>query len=467
MAQAHSPNKAATVAKPGPESEINTLHRSCGIYTKPEIVRRILDAVGWTQEEDLSRARLLEPAAGNGEFVVEAGRRLVESYRTHGIEISAVSLKEKISAFELHGGAIDEARSRTNRALLELGIKVGTATACVNAWFSNADYLLEAHCQRGFTHAVGNPPYIRWSKIPERLKATYTDRLPQGMIGGDLFLPFLDKTLEQLSPAGRFGFICSDRWRYMAFAEEFRKKWLPAMDVISEHSLPAREAFVSDVDTYPTILIASKRRTRVPNTTKSSIGNGTTLKEQGYSVRVGPALGFSSAFVLEPHEDDVEAELLQPWFDSSEIAEGVISWRGRRVITLYDNEGNLVALEKFPMLATRLGKFARKLRQRYIVRNGAVWYRTIDRVRAQDWSRPKLVVPDIAKTPRLAIDHSGAIPSHGVYAIFAPNDDVDALYDKLRDGGLAQALLGISPKVKGGYLRCYKRFLLNAQIPKD
>ena len=33
------------------------------------------------------------------------------------------------------------------------------------------------------------------------------------------------------------------------------------------------------------------------------------------------------------------------------------------------------------------------------------------------------------------------------------------LADRLADGGLARALKGSTPTVKGGYLRCYKRFL--------
>jgi len=98
------------------------------------------------------------------------------------------------------------------------------------------------------------------------------------------------------------------------------------------------------------------------------------------------------------------------------------------------------------------------------VENGAPWYRPIDRVCAADWSRHKLLVPEIAKTPRVAIDRSGTVPSHGVYAIFAPNDDVDVIYEKIRDGKLAAALDGISPRVNGGYIRCYKRFLLMARF---
>jgi hypothetical protein len=65
----------------------------------------------------------------------------------------------------------------------------------------------------------------------------------------------------------------------------------------------------------------------------------------------------------------------------------------------------------------------------------------------------------MAKTPRIAIDRSGSIPSHGVYAIFAPDDKVERLYEALENGGLAMALEKIAPKVKGGYVRCYRRFL--------
>ena len=75
-----------------------------------------------------------------------------------------------------------------------------------------------------------------------------------------------------------------------------------------------------------------------------------------------------------------------------------------------------------------------------------------------------MLIPELAKIPRLAIDRSGAIPSHGVYAILAPGDEVEALYEKLRDGKLAEALDGIAPRVKGGYVRCYKRFLERVTI---
>ena len=126
---------------------------------------------------------------------------------------------------------------------------------------------------------------------------------------------------------------------------------------------------------------------------------------------------------------------------------------------MFDDSGRLIHPGRFPGLARRLEAFAPALKRRSIVRNGAPWYRTIDRVRALDWSRPKLLVPELAKVPRVAVDRAGSVPSHGVYAIFARDDQVEDIYEKLRDGRLARALDGIAPKVKGGYVRCYRRFL--------
>ena len=460
-------SKVLTAAGDGDQrDEIDALHERCGVYTKPTVIRRILDAVGWKQDTDLSRSRLLEPAAGNGEFIIEAARRLLASCRRRGVRISINTLSNRIKAFELHPGAADEARSRVRAALRESGVHHRTAAACAGAWIVNADFLLTAPACDGFTHVVANPPYMRWSKVPENLRAAYTDHLSSDMTGGDLFLPFLDRALEQLRPDGRCGFLCSDRWRFMAFAEAFRRKWLPLLDVISEEPLPADEAFTSDVNSYPMILIASKRLARTSGPHGHQVSEGKTLEELGYVVKVGPALGHTPAFVLQPDEHDVEPELLQPWIDGSEITEGAVEWRGRRVVVMYDDDGRLIELKRYPMLAARLKRFADILEQRSIIRHGAVWYRTIDRIRGRDWARPKLLVPELARLPRLAIDRSGAIPSHGVYAIFGPDDNIEVLYEMLNDGKLARALAPVSPKVKGGYYRCYKRFLSVIRLPQ-
>ncbi|MGY3487945.1 hypothetical protein ACVW1C_005828 [Bradyrhizobium sp. USDA 4011] len=435
------------------------LHRRCGVYTKPEVVCRILDAVGWKSSARAFDFRLLEPAAGDGAFVSEAARRLIVACRRFGIEPNVQNIGHCILAYELYAPAATSCRRKVTTTLLTLGLHPRTASSLASRWVVKGDFLLSAPPREKFSHVVGNPPYIRWSKIPAKLRSSYDRSLPSEMTGGDLFLPFLDRALDQMRLGGKCGFLCSDRWRFMAFAAQFRTKWLPCLDVIAEESVAAASAFMREVDAYPSILAAKKTTARHPLVVRAAGGAERTLREAGYVVKVGPALGHTQAYVLTPDEQEVEAELLVPWVDGTEIEEGLIRWRGRRVITMYGEDGQLRDLRNLPKLAARLRRFSKPLKKRSIVENGAPWYRTIDRVRAVDWSRPKLLIPELAKVPRVAFDPEGRIPSHGVYAIFAPDDRLTPLYEKLLGGGLAAALEKKAPKVKGGFIRCYKRFL--------
>lgn len=458
-------------ATPGRESSdddqlkqsIEDLHRACGVYTMPAVVSTILDAVGWRGDADLTCARFLEPAAGGGEFVVQAAERLIGSCRSRGIKPTAQLLGPRITAFELHPRAASDARRRVRTSLQANGVSYTTASACADAWIRTADFLLSETPCTDYTHIVGNPPYIRWSKIPPVLRSRYEARLPRHASRGDLFLPFLDRSFERLQPTGKCGFLCSDRWRYTVFAEGFRQRWLPWLDILSNESVNAADVFSRRVSISPSILVASKRPMKRQNRPSTRNLPGKTLASLQCPIKAGPALGHTPAFVLEPDEHDVELELLRPWVAAPEVRDGSIDWRGRRVVMMFDKSGKLRDLQDYPLLARRLRRFRTELINRSFVQKGAPWYRTIDRTRTVDWLRPKLLVPELAKVPRVALDRSGIVPSHGVYAIFPPDDRIEEIYDALRDGGLAQALEGIAPKLKG-YTRCYKRFLSRARL---
>ncbi|MDE2921798.1 MAG: hypothetical protein OXR83_02850 [Acidobacteriota bacterium] len=459
-----APKADAGIAQSEHAESVEELHQKCGVYTLPAVAADILDRVEWLSDADLSGARLLEPAAGNGEFLVHAATRLVSSFRAQGIEPRTRQLRARITAFEIHANAASEARRRVQSALRAIGVHHHTAAACANAWIRTSDFLLEAPPTEAYTHVVGNPPYIRWSKVPDSLKSLYEQRLPAAMARGDLFLPFLDRCLDLLEAGGKCGILCSDRWLYMAFADRFRTKWLPRLAIESNEALAATAAFSQRVEAYPTILIATKRHDTAASSPQMVRRTGETLEELGCTIKVGPALGHTPAFVLEPAETDAEATLLHPWVDSSEVVEGAVEWQGRRVITLFDDDGELIDLKRFPCLSRRLSRFATQLRTRSIVKKGAVWYRTIDKVRPIDWQPPKLLIPGLARVPRVAIDQSGAVPSHGVYAVFPPSGEVEAVYAKLSHGRLAEALVDIAPTLKRGYVRCYKHFLAKIRI---
>ena len=429
----------------------------------PKLVRRVLDNIGWTAKADLAAANLLEPAAGAGAFVVEAAVRLVKSLRHHGIEPKIKHLRERILAFELVADEAAKARQAVVDILVRLGLHQATARAAAAAWIKTADFLLTELEPQRFTHVAGNPPYVRWAKVPCTLRLAYESVLLDTVARGDLLLPFLDRAFSLLAPAGRCGFVCSDRWRYAVYARAFRAKWRDRIDFESKPAEKPTEAFDRNVYVYPDILTASLRSSSKPPR-RPRRKRGQTLTELGCTVRVGPALGLTTAFVVQPDETPVEPQLLRPWVDTDEVGATELAWRGRRVILTGDANGNLLDLESYPRLRAHLEKHQEQLKRRYIVRQGAVWYRTIDRIVPADWSPPKLLVPELAKVPRAVMDSSGAIPSHGIYCIFPPDGEIEAIYDRLRDGRLAKALAPIAPKVKGAYTRCYRKFLMQIRV---
>ncbi|WP_137390930.1 Eco57I restriction-modification methylase domain-containing protein [Rhodoligotrophos defluvii] len=423
----------------------------------------LLDAIGWSAKEDLSGSRFLEPAAGDGAFVVRAAARLLESLEARGNVPEVGEIEDSILAYEILETEAEKARLRIGAYLADRGFSPGDAQYLAARWLRTADFLLEDHDEHTFTHVAGNPPYARWSSIPARLRGQYESALPRRMARGDLFLPFLDLSLGCLRPGGRLGMVCSDRWRFMAFAEEFREYWLQEIDIEIDEPIDAADAYMREVDAYPTFLVL-RRRPAKRETERKPQARELTLGEAGFKVKVGPALGCTPAFVVNADTIKIEAEILAPWLDGTEVKEGAIDYRGRQVIVPYGDDGKLRDLSQYPLAWRHMKQHRAALERRAITRNGAKWYRPIDKVCLADWQKPKLLVPEIAKVPRIAFDASGAIPSHGVYAIFGAPDDLERLYRQLANGGLAAALEGIAPKVKGGYTRCYKRFLEKISI---
>ena len=357
-----------------------------------------------------------------------------------------------------------KARSRVVERLCELRVHHRTAEACGRAWIRNADFLLSDASgpgESGYTHVVGNPPYVRWSKIPAVLKVAYERYLPRELTRGDLFLPFLDRALDALQTDGRCGLLCSDRWRYTMSARNFRQKWLPLLDIVSNDPIDATAAFTRSVYTYPTILIASKRSTprqeRPPTVAKRT---GRTLKELGCTIKVGPALGTDAC---------LRASTRRRW------------GRGG---TPYSVGGQFGDTRR----CCSLGRppYRRNVRRhRTPNRSGPVSQlgatsRSVCACVEETLHRPKWcsLVSDHRPGASLGLvpaeaARAGACQGPQGLPSTAPapslrmastrysfaTTGIEAIYDKLRDGRLARALDGIAPKVKGGYVRCYRRFL--------
>lgn len=74
------------------------------MFTRPEVVQFMLDLAGYTADHDLATRRLLEPSFGEGEFLLAAVGRLLQSYLGHGGVVNEAhhALSPCIAGVELH-----------------------------------------------------------------------------------------------------------------------------------------------------------------------------------------------------------------------------------------------------------------------------------------------------------------------------------------------------------------------------
>lgn len=57
------------------------------VPTSPEVVKYMLDLVGYISCRNLSDVKILEPSCGDGEFIIEIAKRLKESAHVYGFNV--------------------------------------------------------------------------------------------------------------------------------------------------------------------------------------------------------------------------------------------------------------------------------------------------------------------------------------------------------------------------------------------
>ncbi|WP_245573703.1 Eco57I restriction-modification methylase domain-containing protein [Curvibacter lanceolatus] len=190
------------------------------IFTRKEVVDFMLDLVGYSADQDLTSARLLEPSFGGGEFVVAAVARLVESWKRRGC---VADLAACIYAVELHQSTFEATRESVRAKLKELGFEAAEAARLTQAWLHFGDFLL-APIPGRFDFVVGNPPYVRQELIPAALLEEYRRRFSTLYDRADLYVPFIERSLNLLAESGQMTFICADRWTKNKYGGPLRAK---------------------------------------------------------------------------------------------------------------------------------------------------------------------------------------------------------------------------------------------------
>ena len=223
------------------------------VYTKPWVVELILNLAGYTPEHDLAAAFAVEPAAGDGAFLVSMVTRLVASCARY--ERSILDTADALLAYELADESAVLARTAIIRTLREHGVSDTDARFLADRWIHTGDYLLDAPTLPKADFVIGNPPYIRLEDMDNQVAATYRAmyRTMQGR--ADIYVAFFEAALRQLRPAGVCAYICADRWMLNQYGAALRGMVSAGFSVEAVVEMHTAEPFLSDVSAYPAVTV--------------------------------------------------------------------------------------------------------------------------------------------------------------------------------------------------------------------
>jgi adenine-specific DNA-methyltransferase len=494
------------------------------VYTRPWVADLILDLAGYRADDDLTQRYAVEPAAGEGAFLVPMARRLAASVAAHGRKLA--DARECIRAYELDPVAAAHAAALMTRVLREHGAGEREARELAAGWVRVGDYLKDSPGDRRADVVVGNPPYIRYDDLPDGALEAYRRQYP-AMIGRcDIYVGFIEAGLRQLAEGGALAFICADRWMRSAYGAELRRMISSAFAVeavIEMHDAPAFEDVVA---AYPAVIVI--RRAAQRQAVVASAGPGAGPLAESVSLadavtglargRLSAVPGFTATTVdrwfrgtlpwpsLEPRqlgllqrlearfgplEDEltgtkigigvatgadrvfvttdpglIEPDRLLPLAMTADTRQGVLRWSGHYLVNPWTRGGALVDLASYPRLRRYLERNRKDLQGRNVAqRHPRDWYRTIDKVNHSLTAQPKLYFPDMKLTSNPVLDRGETYPHHNLYYLTSQGWDLEVLGGLLLSRVAQLFIEAYCVRMRGGTLRFQAQYLRRIRVP--
>jgi len=321
-----------------------------------------------------------------------------------------------------------------------------------------------------------------------------------------LYVPFIERSLENLEVGGTLAFICSDRWMKNKYGGPLRAMVATGYHLAYYVDMVDTPAFYADVIAYPAITVIRRKKpgpTRIAHRPKIdrdtlivltkalraktipkgmgvvemvSVAKGRepwilqsfdqlavvrrlesdfpSLEDAGCKVGIGVATGADKVFIGPFDDLDIEPDRKLPLIKTKDIEKGTVKWHGQGVINPFGHNGSLVDLKDYPRLAQYFKLHENVIRKRNCAKkNPRGWYRTIDRIYPDLTHRPKLLIPDIKGEAHVVYEEGKFYPHHNLYYITSDEWDLKALQAVLRSG-IAKLFVSVySTQMRGGYLR--------------
>jgi hypothetical protein len=437
-------------------------------------------------ERSAGPIRVLDPSAGDGRFLAAA----------------ATALRERGFAAALHGFERDPALAGAARARVP-----AAAIHAVEALFDAPDL-------GEFDAVVGNPPYIRSIRLRASDPALWA-RL-RGVFAAtahgewDLYGAFIERALDWVRPGGRVGLIVPSRWLTAAWSRRLRGKLAHARVVRELVDFGAEQVF-PDATTYASIVVMERaagpthidmmRRSRGgwERTRIETVGDapwvadppptGTLCLGEVAHIAKGTGTNADSVFVIE--QAVIVGDLVHGIAAGVEVVMEAAATRaclrGRdiqdqprgdvRCLVPYQ-AARLIPwpqlVQMWPLAAAHLERHRPRLEARERGRFTGALFHAFGRPQNLAFlldTTAKVVVPDIARTPRARLDATGALVLDTAYALRPrrgappPWNDPLTLLALFRSPAVLTWLERAGLPLRGNYRRLKTAYLTPMPLP--
>ncbi|MBL8025261.1 MAG: Eco57I restriction-modification methylase domain-containing protein [Fibrobacteres bacterium] len=350
----------------------------------------------------------------------------------------------------------------------------------INAFdWNGKDGFQEIMKSGGFNAIIGNPPYVRQEILGEDFKSYAQQKYKTYSGSADLFVYFFEQSHQLLFRGGLFGMICSNKFMRANYGKPLRNFLSEEVTIIKIVDFGELPVF-QNAATFPAIFLTSNNKVKEQKFIHAAIkrldfqsleeavtgvssqldhrsinGDNWTLasnnevslidkiKNHGIplgnyvqnQIWYGVKTGFNDAFVIDEEKkkqlikaDSKSKDIIKPFLVGDDIRKYHVNYQDRFLI--FTRRG--IDIHKYPAIYNYLLLFKERLMPRPKNWKGEnwkgrkpgtyEWYEIQDTVEYyEQFEKPKIIYPVIAKEPRFTIEDSGALSNDKTFII--PSDD--------------------------------------------
>ena len=221
----------------------------CQIFTPTKMVEYMLDLIDY--KHGIFGKKIIDNACGDGNFLTEIVNRFIQDGIDQGIpqNIIKIKLEKCIMGCDIDEKLVIQCRDRLNETAQQFGLKsVHWNVSCSDG--------LEYSEKCRFDFVVGNPPYIAYMNLDERVRLSTKEKFLSCKKGKfDYSYAFIEKGLRMLKKNGHMVMITPSNIFRTVFGHELRELIKPYLVKVIDVSA---EKIFTKVLTAPAITLYKK-----------------------------------------------------------------------------------------------------------------------------------------------------------------------------------------------------------------